>query len=123
MIGVTQTRTAPGEGNCFAASLASILNLPLEAVPDVMHLVDWWTPIVDWLNERGLAPLRVAYPRVHYASNVLCVAEGMGPRGALHSVVWRGSECVFDPHPSRAGLVGDPRMLLFLVKLDPGAGQ
>lgn len=29
-----QTETAEGSGNCFAACIASILNLPLEAVPN-----------------------------------------------------------------------------------------
>lgn len=37
------------------------------------------------------------------------IASGSSPRGPwTHSVVWKDEKVLFDPHPSRAGLVGKP---------------
>lgn len=35
MIGITQTRTGYGRGQCTEASIASLLEVPLETVPDI----------------------------------------------------------------------------------------
>lgn len=45
---VDQTTYGKGKGNCFSAAVASILELPLAAVPYFMGPEDWWTPFVDW---------------------------------------------------------------------------
>lgn len=39
------------EGNCFAASLASVLELPLDSVPNfcVAYPSDWFAKTNEWL--------------------------------------------------------------------------
>lgn len=124
VIPVLQTRFrepgGPPAGNCFAACLASLLECPIGDVPYTVGLVDWWSPIVDWLAERGFAPLHVpAQGFAAGAEDLLCIAGGMGPRGIPHSVLWRRHKVVHDPHPSGGGLVGEPKDFVFLVPLDP----
>lgn len=121
---IDQTTFGVPEGNCFAACLASLLEIPLEEVPDLTHETDssWWGVVEKWLRLRGL-----------YAVNFVCrgkdldtfvppglhILNGPSPRGAFdHSVVARGREIVHDPHPSRAGLAGY-RDRMMLVPMDP----
>lgn len=128
MIEVTQTITthdpAAGQfGDCFRACIASILELPIEAVPHTMayeeHLVEdpgqWYPQLNEWLRPRGLAFLcldtEVAAPAdwfraIEPAFTSYHVLSGLGPRGHNHSVVACNGRLAWDPHPSRAGLVG-----------------
>ena len=116
MLPVTQTILAndpSGErGNCFAASIASILELPLVEVPNFCNWDDWRWRTNRWLAPRGLTYLDVALPGD--ARDLLVkfwgyhVISGDGPRGHRHSVVGLKGAVFWDPHPSRAGLLGGP---------------
>lgn len=139
MIPVNQTLfyepDAPPEkqrGNCLTAVVASLLELPIEAVPNfvqdhVDHLGDsddvgsewhWWTHLHRFLADRGL--------RMHYLRNVESVqpvpadtatfpdpdsgehyaVAGISPRDDRihHIVIYRDGVMVHDPHPDRTGL-------------------
>jgi predicted subunit of tRNA(5-methylaminomethyl-2-thiouridylate) methyltransferase len=50
-------------GNCFAASIASILELPVEEVPNFMAIetADYWTPMREWLRQRGKSECKKAF--------------------------------------------------------------
>lgn len=53
---VFQTKYGKGLGNCLQAAFASILDLPLESVPDFADYgpgMLWFDPAVEWLRSVG----------------------------------------------------------------------
>lgn len=116
MIELTQTILAEdpsGErGNCFATCIASILEAPLAEVPNFCNSDLWRWDLNRWLAPRGLTYVDVSLPGDARDELVefwgYHVISGDGPRGHRHSVVGLKGEIVWDPHPSRAGLLGKP---------------
>lgn len=104
-------------GNCMAASLASILELPLSEVPKFEDMGEskWWIALRRWLKRLGFHLL--AWDKEFYMP-VYFIAGGPSPRGVEHSVVYRGTKMVHDPHPSRAGLV-EITSVWALLPIDP----
>jgi len=108
--------SGPHKGDCFRACVASILELPIEAVPHFMEMSgDWFEHFDDWLRKQGLFAMevRLQEPPACFVSShdVWCILSAMGPHGVMHSVVGR-YECrpttsaprfylEHDPHPSR----------------------
>lgn len=119
-------------GDCFRASLASLLHLPTEAVPH--FLAETTGP--EWVNRcnEWLAQFDLSFIEFEFASpegmaawikglrdtgvDAFCTLCGPSPRfeGTKHSVVGFNGELVHDPHPSRAGLAGAPTLIGLLVK-------
>lgn len=103
-----------GHGDCFRACVASVLDLPIEEVPNFMEHPGsaWWTAVQEWLTVRGLTvEVRRGkggsavknFPRGYW------IASGKSPRGDHHhAVVFHGGELEHDPHPDRTGLDGPP---------------
>ena len=119
--------TVPG-GNCFSACVASLLELPIDAVPYFMgdapagEPFAWFDGFLDWLRGFGLwaIPLPVGNG---WEPEGLCILSGKSPRGSFyHSVVARGLEVVHDPHPSRAGLLSHVDAIV-LVPIEPKAAR
>ena len=116
---VTQTIfTAPG-GDCMAACVASILDLPLDAVPNPQGEDSAW--FLEWVA--FLAPYNLSIltfldggdwiPRGY---SILC---GKSPRGDWnHAVVCFDGEMVHDPHPSGAGVESRVDWTVFIT-IDP----
>lgn len=137
---VTQTSfydpDAPPEeqrGNCLTAVVASLLELPIEAVPNfVQDHVDhatgedddagewyWWTALHRFIAEHGhgMRYLRnVEAPQPHPYSpdgfpdpepGEYYTVSGISPRDPRihHIVIYRDGEMVWDPHPDRTGVV------------------
>ncbi len=109
---VDQTITGRN-GNCVAACLASIFELPLEECPSAhTH----WEDVRAWLRNRGLAMMTIlvvgresdGIPDVYH------IIGGIGGGGFGHAVVGRGGKMVHDPHPSRAGLLEVEDFTFFL---------
>jgi len=99
------------DGNCWAACIASWVGCPLGDVPDFSEMPGpWLLRCEEWLAARGYEIRLVAGQAAGAAkaSGALLIAGGISPRGVDHSVLWRGNAMVFDPHPSDAGLVGEP---------------
>ncbi len=107
-------------GDCFRCCVASLLDLPASEVP---HFCDWPSPSINWVPRLAawLAPRGLLYlpldgiPDCWLAGDrrPLVIAGGKSPRGEWgHNVVGElsraGYRLVHDPHPSRAGLVGEP---------------
>jgi hypothetical protein len=129
VIPVHQTKSGHGNGNCTAACLASILEMPLENVLDVSDLWfggQWslgWEALQEWL---GLVGLRIFQERVDgepawvpWGYWIATTQEGE----TLHATVWHGNELVHDPFPRDAD--GDePKLgplvaINYLVVTDP----
>jgi len=106
---VDQTRFGKPDGNCMAATLASILEIPIETVdPHVINNSKWVNNLNKWLQEEyGLALVNTKHINFGYKGYLLLAGET--PRGLLHSCVGQIVEGIFtvvhDPHPSRAGLI------------------
>ena len=129
MIPVTQTTfydpDAPPEkqrGNCLTAVVASLMELPIEDVPnfvqdDVDHDGDadwgWWVRMNHFVRERGST---VEYLRVEGVEDPdfrppepgeFYAVIGVSPRNPKihHIVIYQDGQMVHDPHPDRTGLV------------------
>jgi len=123
MIEVDQTIFEKEQGNCFAACIASLLEVNIE---DVIHFPpgtasDWRMIINEWLSEYGLFYLELSLPGDARDEHVKYwgwhIISGLSPRGThtRHAVVGYQGKTVHDPHPSRAGLIGDDFTYGFLV--------
>lgn len=106
MLPVDQTRFGRSHGNCLAACLASLLELPLAKVPTFTP-DGWRSELGAWLKRRGLWFLQLNMPSREALAEVkgYAIVSGHSERGLLHATVWRGGEMVHDPHPSRAGIL------------------
>ena len=90
-------------GNCMAASFASILELPLSEVPEFENMGKnkWFQEVKDWLEKIGFTLLEwqgETWLPGYY------LAMGISERGVKHQVVFKGDVLAHDPHPSRAGI-------------------
>lgn len=137
---VTQTRTGRPAGNCTEAAIASILEVPLEAVPDLFdpeadpEAEGWrdhrWKVVHDWLlAEHGMKYVQIRRPP---SEALPIIAQGIGeermrtthhllmgknPDGVGHAVVALAGEVVWDPNPRRRGIT-DPDEVVFLLPAD-----
>lgn len=113
---VDQTIFGWPSGNCFAACVASILELSLDEVPNFMlNHETWFDDTYRWLAARGYTVLYVKRdavasgqvdPRPLIEAGHYFILGGLSPRGEhLHCVIEHRNVVVHDPHPSRAGLV------------------
>lgn len=140
VIPVDQTEYGPF-GNCFAACVASLLEVPIEEVPNFMLGLPTWDPedpgarsdwsraffagVNNWLAPRGLFYFEISTPggipscvaeAIHLSA--LWVGAGEVDGGTHHAVVMHGPRMVHDPHPRRAGVTQVDTIGL-LVPLDP----
>jgi hypothetical protein len=124
---VDQTILAPPDGNCFAACLASILEMPLAEVPNYKS-DQWVTEFNAWLKPRGLALLTITLPEGienmsqderRYFLPGYCILAAQSPRyDCLHAVVVHDGEIVHDPHPERHMGVKEWKQADMLVALN-----
>lgn len=136
MIPVTQTKVnvknSNGDtvvyGNCFAAVIASMLELPITEVPNVevfFHMSHpHWSFIMDtflkskgwelWGDDRyrcfhtGLITdqdeMDKAQELCEQLKDSYYLASGLSARGVHHICIYQNGQLVWDPHPSREGL-------------------
>lgn len=110
-------------GNCFSTTIACILELPVDRVPNFCDEEDWRWAINKWLKPYGLFYVDIAIPPdmrgellTMYAG--YHVISGDGPRGLRHSVVGQAGKMVHDPHPSGEGLITEEEFG-FLIPVNP----
>lgn len=126
----------PRKGDCFAACVASILEMRLDQVPNFCLAPDncWWDQFQSWLDGYGMCALEVnitvvdgsaKIPIAWMTPGVFCILSGKSPRGDwLHSVVaiTEGKDkfvFIHDPHPDGGYLDGPARYATFFAALDP----
>lgn len=113
MIPINQTKFHDPEnginGNCMAAALASILELPLSEVPEFedMGMADptnkkWFSKFLDWLFDLGFELL---VWNKHVPLKGYYLASGMSKRGYAHQVVYKNGFIIHDPHPDDTGII------------------
>ena len=114
MIQIDQTIFDVGKGNCFAACIASILEIPIN---DVIHFPNgdcsnWREIINDWLKEKDMFFIDLILPgdmrdeQIKYWGYHIIMGDSPRCGDIRHAVVGYKGEIIFDPHPSRSGLLG-----------------
>lgn len=106
-------------GDCQRAVIASLLDLPISDVPHFLKEASgdaglYWEMLQEFCRKHGYVYLTI--PAISGGAfygeygDVFHEISGPSPRGngVFHAVVGCNGGIVFDPHPSRAGLVGDP---------------
>ena len=95
-------------GDCYAACLASLLDLPLWMVPPFEQMFgrgDWRMRTDLWLKR--FFGLELARSDGHKWQELpeFYMANGPAARGVDHSTIYSRGALVHDPHPSKGGLV------------------
>lgn len=114
MIPIQQTRLG-STGNCFEASIASLLNLSIDQVPDFGAYEEdgtWMDKLNEWLAPKGLAYFEARIARNEIDDffrhkdfyHVICGPTVRSTR-IHHAVVGRKGKMVHDPHPDCIGIL------------------
>ena len=122
---VDQTKFGQHHGNCFAACVASILEIPIEVIPELPGDNTWTFVFREWLKPLGFTCYTLTLGDDDVAQGYTIMA-GMSPRGKwLHAVVALDGVMVHDPHPDRTGVRFDkvPIAHTIMVALDPSVGE
>jgi len=94
-------------GNCLATCVAAITGA--DDVPNfAQEGTRWFLALWAWGDENGWDIYTAKPSELPPGPSI---ATGQGPRGFKHAVVWGGGTngmVVWDPRPSRVGLVGPP---------------
>lgn len=114
-------------GDCWRTAIGCLLHTHPDVIP---HFVGndrkWWEDTQAWLKTQGYALYEICghFDQVGHLGVTDChhLITGLSPRdpaNVRHTVVGRDGVVVWDPHPSRAGILGDPSTwyLSFLIKL------
>lgn len=99
------------KGNCYQACIASIMDLPLDSVPNFIEYEDnvWYKVFLDFIEEQGYE-----YSWQNASEGVpegYAIGSGISPRARKdkrinHAVVVLNGVMVHDPHPDKTGVVG-----------------
>lgn len=98
-----------GNGNCFAACLASMLELPLWMIPPFEEMFGrstehFMTRVDQWLDRmHGLKLVRTEGHKVEDLPEYY-IASGLSARKVYHSVIFSKGSLVHDPHYSNSGI-------------------
>lgn len=113
-------------GDCQRAVIASLLDLPISEVPhfaqdDADGKQNFWLAITEFCRSKGYVFATFHGTFVWAEDEIFHGISGPSPRakGVFHAVVGRNGQVFFDPHPSRAGLAGDPSEWKFDFLLKP----
>lgn len=122
---VDQTVDGYPNGNCFAACVASLLEMSIEEMPSIegKRFYSVWP---EWLALHGLGMVDIPAGGGIYIAGY-CIASGDSPRVAFveagrrtqHAVVCKDMSLIHDPHPSRKFLDGSVKEFTVLYPLEP----
>ncbi|MFZ6767806.1 hypothetical protein ACO0LM_12050 [Undibacterium sp. Di26W] len=116
-------------GDCQRAVIASLMELPISEVPHFIEVANgdpstYWDLLQAFCLSKGFVYLETKTTGNVWTGesdvDIYHEISGPSPRfsDVYHAVVGKNGQIVFDPHPSRAGLGGDPSNWVFayLVK-------
>lgn len=97
-------------GNCYAAALASMLDLPLWMVPPFEDMPEgyWFPRTQQWLRRMfGLRLVEFRGPPEQFEGQLpeFYIANGPSPRGVKHSVIFQNGKMIHDPHWTDDGIM------------------
>ena len=110
-------------GDCLRACVASILELPIEDVPNFADTtgdhIEFWRLNNSWAMKKGFKYVTISISEDSIwdiIGDIFCIASAKSPRrkDQWHSVVWRNG-IVHDPHPSNDFLAETPKQFTLLV--------
>lgn len=91
-------------GNCFSASLASLLHMPIESIP-LFTGEDWAKQVNDFLRPYGIGYMLISGSKDALEQNNIkglyheVEVPSLHPQAEAHSCVAIDGEVVFDPGP------------------------
>ncbi len=100
-------------GNCLQAAVASLMELPIEAVPHFVLYDDWLPGFVKFLKQEGY-DFNGTHDFQHIKSwqgvefkgvDGYAIVVGKSIRNVMHCVIYKDGEMVHDVHPSNAGII------------------
>lgn len=102
---VYQTKFGAEEGNCFAACLASLLEVDIDIIPDFYYLYksDWYNRFLEWLEQFDLTAVIFDSLPFGFPLNYYYLVGGISERGIMHSCVAHSGKIVHDPYPGGNG--------------------
>lgn len=97
---VMQTKTAEGEGDCWNACVASLLEIEIDTIPEWEEKRGWFLDFEKWLAARfGMYPIWVNYP-FSLRPYGYYILSGKSPRGEFdHAIIMYNGEFSHDPYP------------------------
>ena len=126
MIPIDQTIIGYRQGNCFAACVASLLELKLEDLPKVETTkADQWCRVwIEWGKDHNidfviLQSVPFWKPKGYSLAGIESPREDVRKAGVAHSVVAYNGKIVHDPHPNKDGYQQKILDWILLVPLDP----
>ena len=127
MIPVDQEIESFEDGDCMRACIASLLELPLTTVPNFAenNAANFYEFLTDFLSLYGLKAVDICFADkqgTEAIKDCVLIATGVSPRALnddqKHAVIWLNGKILHDPHPSKAGLFGDPDRYTILFPKD-----
>ena len=121
---VYQLIDRPPLGDCFRACVASILEVPVAALPNFADSDDWGKRWNVWGRDHNLQLLTWPHnPDWGWLPSGYCIA-GVKLPGVTwqHAIVAHDGKLVWNPHPGygeRMGAIGEVADWTFLAPLDP----
>lgn len=93
-----------GGGNCLQASVATLLNLPLEAIPHFMLFGDklWWDALILFMRSKGFDVLGWVEGNPPHDDKYYLTSMECGNKEFCHAVITKNGVIVHDPHPSKS---------------------
>lgn len=120
---VFQTRYGKGNGNCFQAAIASILELPFEEVPDFCNQYTnqkYYDEFVKWLNTKGYSAIPLMYETtLEYLKGCYYLASGINDNGIRHCVIFKDGKQIHNPNKRCQHEDIKPDMVDIIFPLNP----
>ncbi len=94
-----------GNGDCFRACIASILELPNDDRLPNAHGEGWFQTWQDWLGRFGLS-IEFDATRIWRESFWIASVPSKNLEGVTHAIVMQGSQVAFDPSTKKTYRTG-----------------
>ncbi len=110
-------------GNCLAACLSSITEIPIEKIPKLEDINgDWAEEMIGWLWDNGFEfeSYNDEDQIIKESNNDYYIVGGTSPRNKNinHSVIYKNKNLIHDPHPDNKGIINEPKYLWYIKKIN-----
>lgn len=94
------------DGNCLQACIASLFELPLDAVPHFMLFKDkWWDAVHLYMRSAGYDLLGFVDGEPPQDGEYYIISIDLGEQYDFsHAVIFKDGQIVHDPHPIKGGV-------------------